>query len=172
MLLRRWILAAASIALAGCTARIGTDDHTERLTPEQRKQVENDVRSFAARVAQDITQEGPAAWNKEFAESPSFFMAAEGKLAFPDRATATKVIADLAKTIPHIELHWGDDLRVDALTEDLAMVASSWHEMQVDKEGHRVEEKGFFTGIAEKRSGKWQFRNAHWSSEAPAAKAP
>jgi hypothetical protein len=156
----------------GCTMRIDTDDHSQRLTAGQQQEVERGVRSFAARVAQDITQEGPAAWNKEFADSPSFFMASDGKLVFPDRPTATKMIPEVARAIPQIELRWGGDLRVDALTEDLAMVASSWHEVQVGKDGHRVEENGFFTGLAEKRNGKWQLRNAHWSSQVPAAKAP
>ncbi len=29
--------------------------------------------------------------------------------------------------------------------------------------GQRVEESGFFTGLAELRNGRWQFRDAHWS---------
>ena len=172
MLLRRWILAAAAMPLMGCTMRVDTDSHAERLTATERREVENSVRSFAARVAQDITQQGPAAWNKEFADDAAFFMASDGKLAFPDRAAATKAIPEVARAITHIELRWGDDLRVDALTDDLAILASSWHEVQVNSDGHRVEENGFFTGLAEKRNGKWQFRNAHWSSEAPTPKAP
>jgi hypothetical protein len=29
-------------------------------------------------------------------------------------------------------------------------------------------ENGFFTGLAELRNGRWQFRDAHWSIVAPA----
>jgi len=115
-------------------------------------------------VAHNISQEGPAAWRRHFAESPEFFMAANGHLEFPNSAAATSAIQNLARTITRIELQWGDDLRVDPLTSDLAVVASSYHEVMVSADGHQVDAKGFFTGIAEHRDGRWQFRNAHWSS--------
>ncbi|HEX4600379.1 MAG TPA: hypothetical protein VH116_03205, partial [Gemmatimonadales bacterium] len=54
-------------------------------------------------------------------------------------------------------------LRVDPLAPGLAILATSYHEVQVDAQGRRVEEDGFFTGIAEHQTGGWQFRDAHWS---------
>ena len=48
------------------------------------------------------------------------------------------------------------------------MIASSYSELRVDASGQRVEEKGFFTGLAELRDGRWQLRDAHWSMIAPA----
>lgn len=59
---------------------------------------------------------------------------------------------------------WGDDLRVDPLTNEFATVAASWRETIVDAAGHSVTETGYFTGLAEYREGHWQFRNAHWSA--------
>jgi hypothetical protein len=94
-------------------------------------------------------------------------MASEGRLVFPNSASATAAIQELPRTIKQIDLRWGDDLRVDPLTPDLAVVAASYHEVQVSPEGRRVEEAGFFTGIAEHRDGRWQFRNAHWSVAVP-----
>jgi len=173
---KRWILLAVVIPVMGCTMRVDTGERTEekahRLTPERRAAVEGAVRHFAAGVAHDVTQDGPAAWRREFSDSPSFFMASEGKLVVPNRQVAAQAIDELARTVKHIELSWGDDLRVDALTEDLAQVACSWHEVRVDAEGHRVEENGFFTGLAEKQKGQWQFRNAHWSAIVPPLKVP
>lgn len=171
-----WILLAAAISLMGCTMRVDTgdraDDKAHRLTPKRRAEVEDAVRRFAASVAHDVTQEGPSAWRKEFSDSPYFFMASEGKLVFPNRKAAAQAIDELTRTLKQIELRWGDDLRVDALTEDLAQIACSWHEVRVDTQGHRVEESGFFTGLAEQRKGQWQFRNAHWSVAAPPPKVP
>jgi hypothetical protein len=43
------------------------------------------------------------------------------------------------------------------------VVASSWHEVLVDTAEKSIDEKGFFTGIAEYGDGRWQLRNAHWS---------
>lgn len=165
-----WVPLAAVLLLTGCTMYV--DDKTQRLTSERRAAVEDAVRRFTANVAHDVTQDGPTAWNKEFSDSPAFFMASEGNLAFPNRQTATQGIDQFARTIKQIELRWGDDLRVDALTDDLAQVACSWHEVRVDTAGHRVEESGFFTGLAEQRNGQWQLRNAHWSVVAPPSKVP
>ena len=139
-----------------------------QLTTARKAAVEKEVRQFAALVARDVTQEGPSAWEKHFADDPAFFMAVDGKLQFPNRQAAREGIEAASRMLPHIELNWGDDLRVDPLTADFAQVAASWHEVTVDKDGHRMEDAGFFTGLVEKRGGQWQFRNAHWSVAAPA----
>ena len=126
-----------------------------------------DVKAYTSAVAHDVTQPGPAAWRRHFADSPSFFMASVGHLVFPNSASATKGIQDFARTIDHMELHWGEDLRVDPLTPDLAVIATPWHEIRVDTSGNRVDETGFFAAIAEYRNGHWQFWNAHWSVAGP-----
>ena len=118
-------------------------------------------------VAHDITQEVPAAWGRHFADIPAFFMAADGHLAFASHAAAMAAIPELVRTIKQIELRWGDDLRVDPLTPDLAAVGTSYREVRVSPDGHHVDEDGFFTGIAERKDGRWRFRNAHWSAAAP-----
>ena len=125
------------------------------------------MRSLTRTVAHDVTQEGPLAWRKYFEEDPSFFMAVNGQMAFPNNAAANEGTQNFALTIKHIELAWGDDLRVDALTPEFAVVAAPWREIQEDVKGHRTEETGFFTAIAEYRQGRWQFRDAHWSSPVP-----
>jgi hypothetical protein len=140
---------------------------SQSLTPARASAVERGVRAYADAVAHDVTQDGPAAWRRHFADSPSFFMASEGHLVFPDSASATKGIQDFAHTINHMELHWGEDLRVDPLTPELAVMAAPWHEIRVDTAGNRMDETGFFTAIVEYRNGHWQFRNAHWSVAGP-----
>jgi len=92
-------------------------------------------------------------------------------MAFPNGAAAKNGIQNVALALKHIDLKWGDDLRIDPLTPELAVVAAPWREIQIDSAGHRVEETGFFTGLAEFREGRWQFRNAHWSSPISASPA-
>jgi hypothetical protein len=65
--------------------------------------------------AHDVTQDGPTAWRRHFADSPSFFMAVNGRLVFPNSAAATAGIQNVARTIKQIELRWGDDLPIDPL---------------------------------------------------------
>jgi hypothetical protein len=171
----RLIMLPAAIswmALVGCSMRSGAGGESSSLTPTQRAAVEQGVRRFVSAVAHDVTQEGPAAWQKHFADDPSFFLAADGLLQFPSRQAATQGIENLTHVIKHVELNWGDDLRVDPLTPDFAQVATSWHEFLLDANGHEISESGFFTGLAEHRNGQWQFRNAHWSVATPSPKAP
>lgn len=82
---------------------------------------------------------------------------------FASSDAATKGIQDLEKTIKHIELQWGEPMRIDVLAPNLAMLAMPWTEVREDSEGHRVKESGYFTGLVEGRAGRWQFRDAHWS---------
>jgi hypothetical protein len=164
MRFRLSILLAVIVALVGCSRH---DSSLESLSPERRAAVESSARNFVLAVAHDVTEQGPTAWQKEFADDPAFFMAVEGHLVFPNRQVATQAIQDLPRIIKQIELRWGDDLRVDPLTPDLAVVATSYTEVQTDPKGHKVTETGFFTGVAELRGGRWQFRDAHWSAPVP-----
>src|SRR5947209_7100566 len=119
-----------------------------------------------ANVARDVTKQGPRAWQTYFANDASFFMAVNGKLAFPNGMAAAQAIPEIARQFRHIELRWGDDLRLDTVTENLCVVAVSYTEiidLQPGVEGTRGTQAGYFTGLAENRNGRWQFRNAHWS---------
>ncbi len=164
--MRAWQWAfVLALATGGC--------HTQRgeclaLTPARAAAIDAAVRAFASAVAEDVTRDGPAAWEKHLGRSPAFFMAADGTLVFPNRAAATSAVRDLVHTLPHVELRWGEDLRVDPLAENLAGLAASYRELQVDAAGHRLDERGFFTAVVEYDAGRWQFRNAHWSAAAPA----
>ena len=157
-------LLMVSLALLGCSARTAGSGELRQLTPASTAAVVDSVRTFMQTVARDVTQDGPLAWLKFFDAGPGFFMADNGQLAFPNAAAAEEGTRSFARTIDRIELTWGDDLRVDPLSAELAVVAASWREVQVDKAGHRIDEAGYFTGLAEYRGGRWRFRNIHWST--------
>jgi hypothetical protein len=157
-------LLLASLALAGCSARTPRSGELQSLTPASAAAIAESVRTFMGTVAREVTQEGPLAWLKFFDVGPGFFMAVNGQLAFPNAAAAEEGTQSFARTINRIDLRWGDDLRVDPLTAELAVVAASWREIQVDKAEHRIEQAGYFTGLVEYRDGRWRFRDAHWST--------
>jgi hypothetical protein len=167
----RCALLLAALTLAGCQLQSASPGDGSALTPAAAAQVDTGVRALMQTVAHDVTQDGPSAWRRHFADSPAFFMAVNGSMAFPDSAAATRGIQAAAQAIKHIELVWGSDLRVDPLTPQLAVVATSWREVQVNAAGKRVDESGFFTGVAEYRDGRWQLRDAHWSAPVAAGAA-
>jgi hypothetical protein len=156
-----WALAVSTLWLAACNSS------DTRVSTSKAAEIDKGVRAFAAAVAHDITHDGPTAWRQYFVDSPAFFMASEGRLVFADSKAATAGIQDLAHSIKQIELQWSPDLRVDPLANDLALMASPWHEVRIDSFGARVEESGYFTGVVEYKGGRWQFRDAHWSIAAP-----
>jgi hypothetical protein len=123
---------------------------------------------FMQSVAQDVTREGPRAWSRYFDDSPAFFMAVNGQVAFASGTAAMNGIPKVALMFRRIDLHWGGDLRIDPLTRRLALVAVPWRETLTASNGQVMKQTGFFTGIAEYRNGRWQFRDAHWSSPVPA----
>jgi hypothetical protein len=130
--------------------------------------VEASVRQFLADVAQSVSRDGPAAWQRYFAARPEFFMASDGVLAFRDGTSAIVGISAAARAIRHIDLTWGADARVDVLGPDLAVVGLSWSEVRDLADGTRVADAGYFTGVAERQGGAWRFRDAHWSQPLPA----
>ena len=118
-------------------------------------------------VAASISERGPAAWPEYFDKTPAFFLAVDGQVQFSDGPAAQAGIPRLARMIKKIELRWGDALRVDPLSDDLAMVGAPWHENVTLADGHLLDTSGYFTAVAERVQGRWQFRNAHWSSFQP-----
>jgi hypothetical protein len=158
--IRSLLLAVTLVACVLCAAGASP---SHPVTPDGAS-VNQAVRAFMQTVSRSVTQDGPMAWIKYFDTSPAFFMAVNGQIAFSNTAAAQEGTRKFAQTIRHIELNWGNDLRVDPLTNEFAVVAVSWREIQVDTAGHSVTETGYFTGLAEYREGRWQFRDAHWSS--------
>ncbi|HEX4632685.1 MAG TPA: alpha/beta fold hydrolase [Gemmatimonadales bacterium] len=125
------------------------------------------IRIFMARVARDVTHDGPLAWHREFSTDSTFFMAADGRLAFASGAEAARLIDSIPNFIAQITLTWGDAIRVDSLAPGLAVVGADYHEVQVDPAGHVVDDRGYFTGVVQREAAGWKFRNAHWSVRAP-----
>lgn len=156
----RWALLAAMLS-AGCSS------DPQQLTAKRTAEIDREVRAFAQDVARGVTREGPTAWRHYFSDSPEFFMAAEGKLAFSNGASAIAAIPDLARAIKQIDLKWGEELRVDPLAPDLAVMAAPYRETRTGPTGDRISDAGYFTGTTEFKGGHWQFRNAHWSVVVP-----
>lgn len=163
MRVRCEMLLALVVAAIGCGGKSGAEGGAPKaLTAEKTAAVETSVREFMNQVAQDVTQNGPLAWQKEFQDRPAFFMASDGQLAFANGQAAMQGIQQLPKIIKQIELRWSD-VRVDGLAPDLAAVGASWQEVRQDPQGHSLTQKGYFTGVVQQQNGRWQFRDVHWS---------
>jgi hypothetical protein len=163
----RLVPVVMALDLVACQRHIPPQGATLPLDASHATAIRDSVRVFAESVALGVTARGPAAWRAYLADEPSFFWADEGRLVFLNSDSAGRAMQHFASTTAHIELRWGDSLRIDPLAPGLASLASRFHLIGVDTQGHRVEEDGVFTGIAEHRGVGWRLRNLHWSVAAP-----
>src|SRR5579871_4255496 len=99
---REFSVLLIALALSGCRPAPADLPKYQPLSARRESAITVDVRGFAADVARDVTEEGPAAWRKYFSDRPPFFMAADGILQFPDSAAAAAGIQALTRTIRHI----------------------------------------------------------------------
>jgi hypothetical protein len=153
-----------ALVAAGCGSSSGVGTGNAASGAPSRSAEEASVRAFMQAVAQEVSREGPGAWRREFTDGPEFFMAANGQLVFADGAAAARGIEALTHTLPKIELRFGDDVRVEVLTDTLALIGCSYSEVQTNAQGEPHTDRGYFTALAERRDGQWRFRSAHWSS--------
>jgi hypothetical protein len=160
---------AGALLVSACTT---SESGRGPLSAAQASAIADSVRAFADSVARGVTTRGPAAWRGYFADTAAFFMASEGQLVFPSSDSATKGINALEQVIARIELTWGGTVHVDPIAPGLAIMATTYHEVRVDRMGQIVDERGFLTGLVEHRGAGWQFRDAHWSVASPPAAVP
>ena len=95
------------------------------------------------------------------------------ELNFANGDSAKQGTAKVSQVLKRIELHWGDDLRVDPLTRRFASVGATYHEVLTYTngfDGGSGNFDGYFTAVLENTKDHWRFRNAHWS--APVSMAP
>ena len=119
---------------------------------------------MASAIAKDLDTKGPIAWLDYFEPSHQFFMANDGNLVFPTYDYATLFIKNvLAKQISRVKLQW-NDMKIDSLSPDLAMIRAGYHEELFDLAHKPMPADGYFTGLASRTSSGWKLRNLHWSS--------
>ncbi len=129
--------------------------------------VKDSVSKMAINMAQDISNKGPVAWLDYFENTPGFFMASQGQLVFTDYQSAQKFILNtLDKEISKISLRW-NNLRVDPLASDLALIGADFHEDLSNISGKIISIDGYFTGMASLSNNRWKLRNLHWSIKEP-----
>ena len=135
----------------------------EYLTPIQTADVKDSVTLLTTNVARDIKQKGPAAWLNYFDDSPQFFMADEGQLAFKNYSSAKSFILNtLVKSIKKIDLHW-KNRRIDVLTTNIASIGADFHEDITFANGQTLPSDGYLTATAVFNGTTWKFRDLHWS---------
>jgi hypothetical protein len=125
--------------------------------PEQR------VEAFFEGIPSALAAGGPAAWLDVFDDTPSFFMASDGSLVFPDRATAETFLADFAPRVRTMSLAWIEP-RFTMLAEGVVAVASAYVETIAMTDGTESTFAGYVSGVIRASADEWKLQHLHWSS--------
>lgn len=159
----RLLLASLAIALAACGPQ-----STPSPAPDDGGAAAADagVRAFLETIPAALAAEGPLAWLRFFEDGPSFFMASDGKVVFPDRAAAETFLATFAQQVASMALTW-ENVQIEPLAPDVATVAMSYHERITMHDGTVSEFGGYVTGVARGHGGAWRLQHLHWSSPVP-----
>jgi hypothetical protein len=146
---------------------IACQNNRAQLSTEQSTRVKDSVTKMAANIARDVSAKGPVAWLNYFEDTPGFFMASDGQLAFKDYQSAkTFTLNTLVKSIPHIKLQW-EHIRIDPLAPNLALMAADFHEDITTAAGNSIPFDGDFTTTAHYNGHSWKLKNLHWSIKKP-----
>jgi hypothetical protein len=125
--------------------------------------VKDSVAILMDQTAQKLYTDGPIAWLHFFENSPEFYMASNGSIAFKDYPTAERFIRDtLVKNLKRINLKWSD-AKIDSLTPEFADVRANFHEDLTITLDKVIPVDGYFTALAHKTDSGWRYRNLHWS---------
>jgi hypothetical protein len=136
--------------------------HAALNKDEFAKATTDSVRQLAVSIATDVSREGPIAWLRYFKNSPDFFMASEGRLAFSNYNSAAAFIKNiLVKKISNIQLQW-NNIRIVPLAPGLASFSADFHEKISDSAGNKTSTDGYFSSVAQSTPEGWKFYNAHW----------
>jgi hypothetical protein len=149
-----------------CCMQACKHHHRRRFDAKAMAAVKDSVNQMTINIARDISAKGPIAWLGYFDNSPEFFMANDGQLAFRNYQSAQTFIKDtLVKSISKITLKWSNT-RVDILSPCTASIGSEFHEDITFANGKPMPFDGYFTGTAISRGKSWKLRNLHWSMKA------
>ena len=123
----------------------------------------DEVERMLAGIPAELARSGPLGWLRYFEDDPRFLMAADGRLELDGYESARRFLEEFARGIRGVELRWSN-VRIDPIGATLASVAAEYREQLTDRDGHRLEPHGYFTGLAVHTATGWKLRAAHWSS--------
>ncbi len=84
-------------------------------------------------------------------------------MVFPTGDSARRGLGSVQKAITRMDFEWDGPVRVEPLAPGLAIMGAPYRELRTDTSGHRVDERGFMTGVVSHVGTEWRLLDAHWS---------
>jgi hypothetical protein len=155
---RNWIWLVLGLSFGACDpAPAGGPDARDSALPLET------VRAFFDSIPPALAAEGPSAWLDFFEDSPSFFMASDGAIAFPDQSSAEAFLEDFSTRVSAMSLEWFQP-RFEILSAGVVVVITSYHEEITMTDGTLSSFGGSVSGVIRNHAGLWRLQHLHWSS--------
>lgn len=123
------------------------------------------ARALLVSVPTALADRGPSAWLDFFEDSPSFFMASDGAIAFSDRSAAETYLDGFSRSVSEMALEWHEP-RFEDLGGDVVVVTASYDETIRMHDGTESSFAGRMSGVIRRQANRWRFQHLHWSSPA------
>jgi hypothetical protein len=125
--------------------------------------IKDSVQLLLSNTERDMADKGSVAWLGYFENSPNFYMASDGSMAFQNYQAADTFIKEtLIKQIRAISLKLSD-IRIDVISNDFATIGARFHEDLTDFTGKTMPFDGYFSATTHLTEHGWKYRNMHWS---------
>lgn len=157
------------VVLAGLTITACAPEPDRPLDATGERAVRDSVSRLMASIPVGLASDGPSAWLRFLEPGPSFFMASDGRVAFPGIDSAQVFLKTFSSTVGAMELVW-EGIRIEPLGSGLATVGAAYHESITDTAGVTVSFDGFMTAVARRGPDGWRLQSLHWSSPVPSAR--
>jgi uncharacterized protein (TIGR02246 family) len=153
---RRPIFPAAALVVLGMACQPPAQTG---MTDAQRAAVADTVRRQTDAFIAAFNHMDPNEFIAQMAINESF---AESGRLYPSRDSVSGTVRTFVAGIRSLEVGW-DQVQVTVLAPDAAVVTGTFHENFVDKAGKTTKLHGAWSGVYQRRDGKWGIVQAHES---------
>lgn len=133
------------------------------MTDAQRAAVADTLRQETDAFIAAFNRMDPTVFVDQVANIESF---AESGTLYPSRDSLTSQVRGFVAGIRGLDVGW-EQVHVTVLAADAGVVSGTFHENVVDKAGKTTKLHGAWTGVYQRRDGKWGIVQAHESYATP-----
>ena len=158
----RWVgIVMSLLFVTSCT-----NGPRPELTASQRQAIADTVRQQAAALYADENRRSAEVFIQQMSDS-DFHYASTGNL-FPTKDSLSRAARQRVSALRELTYTLRDSGYVSVLSPDAAVFTGAYDEVAVDSGGKKTTYRDAWTGVYERRNGKWVITHGHFS-RAPVA---
>jgi hypothetical protein len=138
-----------------------TDNRRHEVTDSQRRAIADTIRQQAAALYADENRRSAEVFIQQMSDS-DFHYASTGNL-FPSKDSLSRAARQRVSALRELTYTLRDSGYVSVLSPDAAVFTGAYDEVAVDSGGKKTTYRDAWTGVYERRNGKWVITHGHFS---------